>query len=110
MPIPISYSYRNLLARRLTTFLTAAGMALHYFPKLGGEFFRMRLGARDLNGRAPHFCELALNELADTAAPPVVRTTLDSALHALEADGVIRRRRGSGHGPRVRHRPRRRGR
>ena len=31
MPIPISYSYRNLLARRLTTFLTAAGMALVVF-------------------------------------------------------------------------------
>jgi ABC-type antimicrobial peptide transport system permease subunit len=31
MPIPISYSYRNLLARRLTTFLTAAGMALVIF-------------------------------------------------------------------------------
>lgn len=31
MPIPVSYSYRNLLARRLTTFLTAAGMALVVF-------------------------------------------------------------------------------
>ncbi len=31
MPIPISYSYRNLLARRLTTFLTAGGMALVVF-------------------------------------------------------------------------------
>ncbi len=31
MPIPLSYSYRNLLARRLTTFLTAAGMALVIF-------------------------------------------------------------------------------
>ena len=31
MPIPISYSYRNLLARRLTSFLTAAGMALVVF-------------------------------------------------------------------------------
>jgi len=31
MPIPVSYSYRNLLARRLTTFLTAAGMALVIF-------------------------------------------------------------------------------
>lgn len=31
MPIPISYSYRNLLARRLTTALTAAGMALVIF-------------------------------------------------------------------------------
>ncbi|MEW6660658.1 MAG: ABC transporter permease [Thermodesulfobacteriota bacterium] len=31
MPIPISYSYRNLLARRLTTLLTAAGMALVIF-------------------------------------------------------------------------------
>ena len=31
MPIPISYSYRNLLARRLTTFLTAALMALMVF-------------------------------------------------------------------------------
>jgi hypothetical protein len=31
MPIPISYNYRNLLARRLTTFLTAAGMALVVF-------------------------------------------------------------------------------
>jgi putative ABC transport system permease protein len=31
MPIPISYSYRNLLARRLTTFLTALGMALVVF-------------------------------------------------------------------------------
>lgn len=31
MPIPLSYSYRNLLARRLTTFLTAAGMALVVF-------------------------------------------------------------------------------
>ncbi len=31
MPIPISYSYRNLLARRLTTFLTAVGMALVVF-------------------------------------------------------------------------------
>ncbi|MFZ5451039.1 MAG: ABC transporter permease [Thermodesulfobacteriota bacterium] len=31
MPIPFSYSYRNLLARRLTTFLTAAGMALVVF-------------------------------------------------------------------------------
>jgi putative ABC transport system permease protein len=31
MPIPISYSYRNLLARRLTTLLTAVGMALVVF-------------------------------------------------------------------------------
>ena len=31
MPIPISSSYRNLLARRLTTFLTAALMALMVF-------------------------------------------------------------------------------
>ncbi|MBM4285631.1 MAG: ABC transporter permease [Deltaproteobacteria bacterium] len=31
MAIPFSYSYRNLLARRLTTFLTAAGMALVVF-------------------------------------------------------------------------------
>ncbi|MBM4275010.1 MAG: FtsX-like permease family protein [Deltaproteobacteria bacterium] len=31
MPIPISYSYRNLLARRLTTALTAGGMALVIF-------------------------------------------------------------------------------
>jgi ABC-type lipoprotein release transport system permease subunit len=31
MPIPISYSYRNLLTRRLTTFLTATGMALVVF-------------------------------------------------------------------------------
>jgi ABC-type lipoprotein release transport system permease subunit len=31
MPIPLSYSYRNLLARRLTTALTAAGMALVIF-------------------------------------------------------------------------------
>jgi ABC-type antimicrobial peptide transport system permease subunit len=31
MPIPISYSYHNLLARRLTTLLTAAGMALVIF-------------------------------------------------------------------------------
>jgi putative ABC transport system permease protein len=31
MPIPLSYSYRNLLARRLTTVLTAAGMALVIF-------------------------------------------------------------------------------
>src|SRR5512140_2716076 len=31
MPIPLSYSYRNLLARRLTTLLTAAGMALVIF-------------------------------------------------------------------------------
>jgi ABC-type lipoprotein release transport system permease subunit len=31
MPIPISYSYRNLLARRLTTLLTAGGMALVIF-------------------------------------------------------------------------------
>jgi hypothetical protein len=31
MPIPLSYSYHNLLARRLTTFLTAAGMALVVF-------------------------------------------------------------------------------
>jgi putative ABC transport system permease protein len=31
VPIPLSYSYRNLLARRLTTFLTAAGMALVVF-------------------------------------------------------------------------------
>ncbi len=31
MPIPLSYSYRNLLARRLTTFLTALGMALVVF-------------------------------------------------------------------------------
>jgi len=31
MPIPISYSLRNLLTRRLTTFLTASGMALVVF-------------------------------------------------------------------------------
>jgi ABC-type antimicrobial peptide transport system permease subunit len=31
MPIPISYSIRNLLTRRLTTFLTAAGMAMVVF-------------------------------------------------------------------------------
>jgi len=31
MPIPVSYSFRNLLARRLTTFLTASGMALVVF-------------------------------------------------------------------------------
>ena len=31
MHIPLSYSYRNLLARRLTSFLTAAGMALVVF-------------------------------------------------------------------------------
>lgn len=31
MPIPLSYSYRNLLARRLTSLLTAAGMALVVF-------------------------------------------------------------------------------
>ncbi len=31
MPIPISYSYRNLLTRRLTTILTAAGMGLVVF-------------------------------------------------------------------------------
>ena len=31
MPIPLSYSYRNLVARRLTTLLTAAGMALVVF-------------------------------------------------------------------------------
>jgi putative ABC transport system permease protein len=31
MPIPLSYSYRNLLARRLTTVLTAAGMGLVIF-------------------------------------------------------------------------------
>lgn len=31
MPIPLSYSYRNLLARRLTTFLTAVGMGLVVF-------------------------------------------------------------------------------
>ncbi len=31
MPIPFSYSYRNLLTRRLTTFLTASGMALVVF-------------------------------------------------------------------------------
>lgn len=31
MPIPASYSFRNLLTRRLTTFLTAAGMALVVF-------------------------------------------------------------------------------
>ncbi len=31
MPIPFSYSYRNLLARRLTTLLTAVGMALVVF-------------------------------------------------------------------------------
>jgi putative ABC transport system permease protein len=31
MPIPISYSFRNLLTRRLTTFLTATGMALVVF-------------------------------------------------------------------------------
>jgi hypothetical protein len=28
MPIPLSYSYGNLLAWRLTTFLTATGMAI----------------------------------------------------------------------------------
>ncbi len=31
MPIPLSYSYRNLLARRLTSVLTAAGMGLVVF-------------------------------------------------------------------------------
>jgi putative ABC transport system permease protein len=31
MPIPLSYSYRNLLARRLTSFLTAGGMGLVIF-------------------------------------------------------------------------------
>jgi len=31
MPIPLSYSYRNLLARRLTSLLTALGMALVVF-------------------------------------------------------------------------------
>jgi putative ABC transport system permease protein len=31
MPIPLSYSYRNLLARRLTSFLTAGGMGLVVF-------------------------------------------------------------------------------
>jgi len=31
MPIPISYSFRNLFTRRLTTFLTATGMALVVF-------------------------------------------------------------------------------
>jgi ABC-type lipoprotein release transport system permease subunit len=31
MPIPFSYSFRNLFARRLTTFLTATGMALVVF-------------------------------------------------------------------------------
>lgn len=31
MPIPISYSYRNLLTRRLTTILTAAGMGMVVF-------------------------------------------------------------------------------
>jgi ABC-type lipoprotein release transport system permease subunit len=31
MPIPISYSYRNLWTRRLTTVLTAAGMAMVVF-------------------------------------------------------------------------------
>lgn len=31
MPIPLSYSYRNLLARRLTSVLTALGMALVVF-------------------------------------------------------------------------------
>lgn len=31
MPIPLSYSYRNLLARRLTSLLTAGGMALVVF-------------------------------------------------------------------------------
>jgi len=31
MPIPVSYSFRNLLTRRLTTFLTATGMALVVF-------------------------------------------------------------------------------
>jgi putative ABC transport system permease protein len=31
MPIPLSYSYRNLIARRLTSFLTAGGMALVVF-------------------------------------------------------------------------------
>ena len=31
MPIPASYSFRNLLTRRLTTFLTATGMALVVF-------------------------------------------------------------------------------
>jgi putative ABC transport system permease protein len=31
MPIPFSYSYRNLLARRLTTLLTAGGMGLVVF-------------------------------------------------------------------------------
>jgi putative ABC transport system permease protein len=31
MPIPVSYSFRNLLTRRLTTFLTSTGMALVVF-------------------------------------------------------------------------------
>jgi len=31
MPIPVSYSFRNLLTRRLTTFLTATGMGLVVF-------------------------------------------------------------------------------
>ncbi len=31
MPVPLSYSYRNLLTRRLTTVLTAGGMALVVF-------------------------------------------------------------------------------
>lgn len=31
MPVPISYSFRNLFTRRLTTFLTAGGMALVVF-------------------------------------------------------------------------------
>jgi len=31
MPIPLSYSYRNLMARRLTSLLTAGGMALVVF-------------------------------------------------------------------------------
>ncbi len=31
MPIPVSYSFRNLSTRRLTTFLTASGMALVVF-------------------------------------------------------------------------------
>jgi len=31
MPVPLSYSYRNLLTRRLTTALTAGGMALVVF-------------------------------------------------------------------------------
>jgi ABC-type lipoprotein release transport system permease subunit len=31
MPIPVSYSFRNLYTRRLTTFLTASGMALVVF-------------------------------------------------------------------------------